>query len=79
MSFTAGAVLPLLAITLVPGPARIAVTIIAVLAALVATGAASAALGRAPRRPAVMRNVIGGAIAMGVTYGIGTLIAAAGI
>ena len=54
-------------------------TIIAVLAALVATGAASAALGRAPRRPAVVRNVIGGAIAMGVTYGIGTLIAAAGI
>jgi VIT1/CCC1 family predicted Fe2+/Mn2+ transporter len=59
--------------------ARIAVTIIAVLAALVATGAASAALGRAPRRPAVVRNVIGGAITMGVTYGIGTLIAAAGI
>ena len=79
VSFMAGAVLPLLAITLVPGPARIAVTMIAVLAALVATGAASAALGRAPRRPAVVRNVIGGAIAMGVTYGIGTLIAAAGI
>jgi len=79
VSFMAGAVLPLLAITLVPGPARIAVTIIAVLAALAATGAASAALGRAPRRPAVVRNVIGGAIAMGVTYGIGTLIAATGI
>ena len=31
------------------------------LAALVATGAANAALGRAPRRPAVVRNVIGGA------------------
>ena len=54
-------------------------TIIAVLATLVATGAASAALGRTPRRPAVVRNVIGGAIAMSVTYGIGTLIAAAGI
>ena len=79
VSFMAGAVLPLLAITLVPGPARIAVTFVAVLAALVATGAASAALGRAPRRPAVVRNVIGGAIAMGVTYGIGTLIAATGI
>ena len=48
LSFMAGAVLPLLAITLVPGPARIAVTIIAVLAALVAASAASAALGRAP-------------------------------
>jgi vacuolar iron transporter family protein len=79
LSFTVGALLPLLAITLVPEPARVAVTIIAVLTALVATGAASAALGRAPRGRAIVRNVIGGAIAMGVTYGIGTLIGAAGI
>ena len=79
VSFMAGAVLPLLAITLVPGPVRVAVTIIAVLAALTVTGAAGAALGRAPRRPAVLRNVIGGAVAMGVTYGIGSLIGAAGI
>lgn len=79
VSFMAGAVLPLLAITLVPGPVRVAVTIIAVLAALAVTGAAGAALGRAPRRPAVLRNVIGGAIAMGVTYGIGSLIGAASI
>ena len=78
-SFMAGAVLPLLAITLVPEPARIAVTVIAVLAALVATGTVSAALGRAPRGPAMLRNVIGGAIAMGVTYAIGALIGAAGI
>jgi vacuolar iron transporter family protein len=79
LSFTIGAVLPLLAITLVPAPARVIVTIIAVLAALAATGAASAALGRAPRRPAVLRNVLGGAVAMGVTYGIGSLIGASGI
>ena len=48
-------------------------------AALVARGAVGAALGRAPRGPAVLRNVIGGAIAMGVTYAVGTLIGAAGI
>ena len=54
-------------------------TILAVLAALVATGAASVALGRAPRGPAVVRNVIGRAIAMGVTYGIGTLVGAGSI
>ena len=58
---------------------KLPATIIAALAALVATGAASAALGRAPRRPAVVPTVIGGAIAMGVTSGIGTLIGAAGI
>jgi VIT1/CCC1 family predicted Fe2+/Mn2+ transporter len=79
LSFTAGAVLPLLAITLVPAPARVIVTVIAVLAALAGTGAAGAALGRAPRLPAVLRNVLGGAVAMGVTYGIGSLIGAAGL
>ena len=38
LAFIVGAVLPLLAITLVPASARIAVTFIAVLAALVGTG-----------------------------------------
>ncbi len=79
LSFTVGAVLPLLAITLSPAQARVIVTVIAVLAALTGTGAASAALGRAPRLPAVLRNVLGGAVAMGVTYGIGSLIGASGI
>ena len=79
LSFTVGAVLPLLAITLSPAQARVIVTVIAVLAALTGTGAASAALGRAPRLPAVLRNVLGGAVAMGVTYGIGSLIGASGL
>jgi VIT1/CCC1 family predicted Fe2+/Mn2+ transporter len=79
LSFTVGAVLPLLAITLTPASARVIVTFVAVLAALSVTGAAGAALGRAPRRPAVLRNVVGGAVAMAVTYGIGSLIGAAGI
>jgi vacuolar iron transporter family protein len=73
LSFPAGAVLSLLAIMLVPGVARIPVTILAVLAALAATGTVSAALGRAQRRAAMGRDVIGGAIAMGVTYGIGSM------
>ena len=74
VSFTAGAILPLLAITLTPGAARVAVTVVAVLAVLAATGVVSAGLGRAPRGPAVLRNVAGGLIAMGVTYGIGSLV-----
>ena len=74
LSFTAGAILPLLAITLTPAAARVAVTVLAVLAALTVTGAGSARLGRAPRGPAVLRNVAGGLIAMGVTYGIGSLV-----
>jgi VIT1/CCC1 family predicted Fe2+/Mn2+ transporter len=73
-SFTAGAILPLLAITLTPAAARVAVTAIAVLAVLAATGAVSATLGQAPRRPAVVRNVVGGLLAMAITYGIGSLV-----
>ena len=54
--------------------ARIAVTAIAVLAAFAATGAVSATLGQAPHGPAVVRNVVGGLLAMGITYGIGSLV-----
>jgi vacuolar iron transporter family protein len=74
LSFTAGALLPLLAITLTPAAVRVAITAVAVLVALAATGAVSAALGRAPHGPAIARNVIGGLLAMAVTYGIGSLV-----
>ncbi len=74
LSFSAGAILPLLAITLTPAAARVAVTAVAVLAALAATGAVSARLGRAPRRPAVIRNVAGGLLVMAITFAVGTLI-----
>lgn len=77
VSFTVGALLPVLAIGLVPAAARIGVTVVAVLLALVVTGTASAALGKAPPGRAVLRNVVGGAVAMGVTYGIGALVGAA--
>jgi len=41
---------------------------------LAATGAASAALGRASRGLAVLRNVAGGLLAVGVTSGVGALV-----
>ena len=63
LAFTVGAALPLAAI-LLPGPTwRVPITFIAVLIALVITGSVSARLGDAPVRPAVLRNVIGGALA----------------
>lgn len=77
LSFGIGAALPLLAIAFTPAAVRIAVTLVASLLALVLTGTVSARLGRAPQLPALLRNVLGGAIAMGVTYGIGTLVGAA--
>ncbi|NXY96925.1 VIT family protein [Streptomyces sp. BR123] len=73
-AFTVGALLPLLAI-LLPGPSqRVPITVAAVVAALVLCGVTSARLGGAPAGRAVLRNVGGGALAMAVTYSVGTWI-----
>ena len=73
LSFSVGAMLPLLAI-LLPAPHwRVPVTAIAVLIALAITGALSARIGGGAIRTAVLRVVIGGALALAVTYGIGHL------
>ena len=74
LSFTAGAVLPLLDISVAPGDVRVAVTVVAVLLALAITGAISARLGHARRGRAMVRVVVGGALAMVVTYAIGRLL-----
>jgi VIT1/CCC1 family predicted Fe2+/Mn2+ transporter len=79
VSFTAGALLPLLAIVLPPQTWRLAVTVVSVLIALVGCGWVSARLGNAPARPAVIRNAAGGAVAMAVTYAVGALLGATGV
>ena len=73
-AFTVGALLPLLTMLLFPPGVRIAVTTVAVAVALALTGLSSARIGDAPPGPAIARNVVGGLLAMGVTYLIGTLI-----
>ncbi|MDQ1011578.1 VIT1/CCC1 family predicted Fe2+/Mn2+ transporter [Streptomyces sp. V4I23] len=79
LAFTAGALLPLLAIVLPPSSVRLYVTVLSVLAALGLTGWWSARLGAAQPGPAVLRNTAGGALAMAVTYAAGTLLDAAGV
>lgn len=74
LSFTIGALVPLLAILLTPASARIPVTFVAVIAALCFTGVYSAQLGGSPKGRAVARLVIGGALAMLVTYAVGELL-----
>ncbi len=71
IAFTVGAVLPMLAILLLPPAPRIPVTFVAVLIALGITGWVSARLGGADPVRATKRVVIGGALAMAITYGIG--------
>ncbi|WP_344042019.1 VIT family protein [Nocardioides panacihumi] len=73
VAFSIGALLPLLTI-LLPAPERFYVTAVAVAVALAITGYVSARLGRARPWPAVLRNVLGGVFAMGVTLLIGRLL-----
>ncbi|MFI1917345.1 VIT family protein [Nocardia sp. NPDC020380] len=74
ISFTLGALLPLLAI-LLPSPSlRVPIAFGAVVVALAVTGFGGAVLGGAPRLRATARVALGGALAMAVTYGIGHLV-----
>lgn len=77
LAFGVGALLPLIAILAPPMAWRIPVTVVAVLLALLLTGAVSARLGGAPKGRAVLRNVVGGGLALGTTYVIGHLLGAA--
>lgn len=74
IAFTLGSLLPLLAIALPPTSWRVPVTVIGVVLALSGTGFLAARLGSAPLGRSLGRNVIGGLVAMAVTYGIGTLV-----
>jgi VIT1/CCC1 family predicted Fe2+/Mn2+ transporter len=73
VSFVAGALLPLLAMALLPIRVRVALTVVTVAVALMLTGVLSARLGHAHWLRPVLRNVLGGALAMALTYGVGTL------
>ncbi len=77
-SFLTGGVLPLIAILVVSGAARVPVTILAVLLALAATGAAGARLGGAAAARPVLRTVVGGGLALTLTWTIGALLGTSG-
>lgn len=79
LAFTVGAILPFLAIVLPPESIRIPVTFVAVLAALAITGALSARIGGSPMLRPTLRVVIGGALALAATFGIGTLLGTTGV
>lgn len=79
VSFTLGALLPLLAILLPPPELRVPITFAAVLIALAATGAISATVGGASPLRASVRLVFGGALALLATWLIGTLLGTTGV
>ena len=76
VAFTLGAALPLLAMYFASPDARVPVTFVGVIVALAVTGSVSAWFGQAHRLRAVLRLLIGGALAMGATWAIGAALGA---
>lgn len=73
LSFTGGALIPLLAAVSTSDEWRIKVTLVAVVIGLFITGYYSAKFGGANKPAAVRRVLIGGILAMAVTYVVGRL------
>jgi len=78
-AFFCGAIVPLLAAAFAPTTVRIPLVFVSVILALFVTGGLSAHVGGARKSRAITRVVIGGLIAMGVTFGVGKLFGIVGI
>ncbi len=74
VAFSAGSLLPLLAVLAPPAAWRIPVTVVAVVIALALTGYLGSKIGGARPGRAMLRNVVISVAAMGITYGIGMLV-----
>jgi len=74
LSFSVGAAIPLIAVSVASASQRISTTVLVALLTLVALGLASSKAGGAhPRRP-TLRVLIGGSIAMAFTMAVGNLV-----
>jgi VIT1/CCC1 family predicted Fe2+/Mn2+ transporter len=74
LSFSAGAAVPVVTVSLLPAGARIVSCIVATVLALALLGDLGARLGGAPRLRATARVLVWGLLAMAITSGIGALI-----
>jgi VIT1/CCC1 family predicted Fe2+/Mn2+ transporter len=74
LAFSAGAILPLIAIAAAPVGVRAVACVSVTLLALALLGDLGARLGGAPRSRATLRALAWGAVAMAVTAGIGALV-----
>lgn len=73
IAFSIGGLIPFLAVLFSPDRYKIAATVVSVFIALVIMGVLSARIGKANPYRATFRIVVGGLVAMAVTYYIGTL------
>ena len=73
LSFVIGAIVPILIMAIVPAGMRVPLTMAVTLVGLVALGSVGAKLGGAPQRRAALRVLVGGALALFISLGIGRL------
>jgi vacuolar iron transporter family protein len=73
ISFLLGAILPIIVVALAPASARVASTMAVTLVGLVVLGSVGARLGGAPQRPAAIRVLVGGTLALVISLAIGRL------
>ena len=79
LSFLCGAIIPIIAVLVSPTFLQIPITFIAVIIALIITGTLSAHVGGANKMRATLRVVLGGIIAMVITFAIGKIFGVVGI
>lgn len=79
VAFLIGSAIPLAAVMLPIGSLTVPVTFASVIAALIITGFLSAKLGGTSKVTSILRVVSGGAVAMIITYGIGSFFGVSGV
>ena len=78
-AFFCGAIIPITMALISPANLRIPIIFCGVIIALIITGALSAAAGQANKNKAIIRVVLGGMLAMAITFGIGKLFKISGV
>lgn len=78
IAFLIGAILPFATAVFLPEALKVPITFVAVLLALAITGATGAKLGGAPMLRPTIRVLVGGAAALLITFGVGTLLGTSG-
>ena len=73
LSFVAGAVVPVVVVLFASAGLRVPLTMAITLVGLVVLGTVGARLGGAPQRPAAIRVLVGGCLALVISLGIGRL------
>jgi VIT1/CCC1 family predicted Fe2+/Mn2+ transporter len=79
LAFLSGAIIPIIAILVSPVSMSVPVTFLSVIIALVITGTLSAHAGGSHKLTAVTRVVVGGVLAMAITFVVGKLFGVVGI